>query len=321
MKTNIALLLITLGVCFNSFAQTIAFTVTGVKGLAKVDNVSVKIGSKIKNNQTVKIEPNTYLSLATADHRVLEVTSQGTYSVKDLLAKVPKKQNLNSSYVEFVVDELTKGSEDGIAAKNRFQHMNKTGSVKRSGSGELSNKTGKKAYNFSFLIEKIEAPDHGLTLFGNTLDIDWVVIQAPDAEKVASYEVEILNLEETSLFSQTVNQTNAVIDLSLLDLDKQEGVLFRVTPLDSKGAPWDGASTVGYDLMISLPNETQKQELAAKLPSGNTPMMKLAEAKFFEDQKYYLDAIRAYKQAMAMSNNDPAYEALYYRFWLRHEEK
>jgi hypothetical protein len=316
MKTNIVFLLIFFSVCLSTVAQPVAFTVTGVKGLAKADNSPLKIGAKIKNNQTVKLEQNSYLSLATTDNRVLEVTAKGAYSVTDLLTKVPKKQSLSASYVEFVVDELTKGSEDGIAAKNRFQHMNKTGSVKRD--INMGANSGKKSYQFSFLIEKIEAPDHGLLLFGNTLDIDWAVVQDASAEKINAYEVEILNLEEVSIFSQTVNQPSISIDLSMIDLKNQEGILFRVTPLNSMGEAWDASR---YDLMINLLNDAQKQEVAAKLPKGNTPMMKLAEAKFLEDQKYYLDAIYAYKQAIKMGNNDPIYETLYYRFWLRHEPK
>jgi hypothetical protein len=314
------LLLFLMIACFSASAQQVIFTVTGVKGLAKADNTTLKVGLKIKNNQTLQIEPNTYLSLATTDNRILEVTKQGIYSVKDLLARVPLRQELNASYVAFVVSELTKGSEEQIAAKNRFQHMNKTGAVKRAAGGTLASTKSKKApYDFSFLLEYIDT-ENGHTLFGNMLELGWKVIQSGKAEEIASYEVEILGLDETSLFSQTVHGTEISIDLTYLDLAGKEGIICRVMPLDKDGAFWAGEKE-SYDMLVNLLSEEKKREISAMLAPSRTATEKLVEAKFFEDQKLFIDAIHAYKEAQRLAENNQLYEELYYRFWLRNSEK
>ncbi len=318
LKRQVIFFLVTfLCFCLSASAQQVVFTVTGVKGFAKIGDSKLKVGLKIRNDQILKVEPNTYLSLATTDNRVLEVTKEGSYSVRDLLAKVPSRQDLNTSYVAFVVSELTKGSEEQVAAKNRFQHMNKTGAVKRSYTNKPTTKA-EKDYKFGFLLEYIETKE-GHTLFGNILELDWKVEQPKGADTITNYEVEILSRDETSLFSQTVNGTELSIDLSFLDLAGKEDIICRVIPLNKAGEFWSKQKD-SFDIAIKLLDEKTKNEIASKLIPSRSAMEKLVEAKFFEDKELFLDAMHAYKEAMRLDTN-PLYEELYYRFLLRNSKK
>ncbi len=179
VKRSISFLLLVLSLLVSSYAraQKVVFTVTAVKGYAKLDEAMLKVGSKLKANQTIKVDAHTYLCLATNDNQVLEITTEGTYVVKELLSKVPPRQDLNSSYVQFVVGEITKATEEGVSAKNRFQHMNKTGAVKRS-----INET------VNFFLGNIKT-DNGHILYGNILDVAWQVKQPEGADTVRRFQV------------------------------------------------------------------------------------------------------------------------------------
>lgn len=287
----------------STYAQKVVFTVTAVKGYAKLDETALKVGAKLKNNQTLKVNADTYLCLATNDHQVLEITSQGTYVVKDLLSKIPARQDLNSSYVQFVVGEITKATEDGVSAKNRFQHMNKTGAIKRS-----LNQT------VNFFLENIKT-DNGHILYGHVLELAWQVKQDEGTDTIRRFQISILHLNGFSVFKQVVGTTEMSIDLSNVDLKGQDGFMVQVIPLDNKGKYW-GKDNV-YELYINLLDEKQKQEVSEKISKGNTAIDRLMDARYFESEKLYPDAIRAYKEAIRLSEGSPIYEDLYYSFLLR----
>ncbi len=318
-KKRFVLLLMILGFCTLVSAQDVAFTVISVKGYAQADNIKLKIGSKIKDSQAIKIEDGSYLCLATVDNRVLEITKSGTYIAKSLVSKVPAKEGVNAEYIKFVVDELTKVETEGISAKNRFQHMNKTGAVKRSSGKMESKEANKEAYSIGFLLENIEMEDEHY-LYGNILALAWKVKQPQQGDTIANYEVELLGLDESSIFSQTVNATDVNIDLSLLDMENHEGIICQIIPMDREGNYWKGERTF-YELPIRLLNKSKKEEISKKLGKGATAIEKLMDAKFFEDSKLFLDAAFAYKEAIRLSGGSPTYEELYYRFWIRNSMK
>ncbi|TAH22466.1 MAG: hypothetical protein EAZ08_00900 [Cytophagales bacterium] len=285
------------------FAQKIVFTVMALKGYAKLDDVSLKIGAKLKNNQTLKIDTDTYLCLVTTDQQVLEITTAGTYVVKELMSKVPPRKGLNASYVEFVVSEVTKATEDGISAKNRFQHMNKTGAVKRSMNEVVS-----------FFLSSIKA-DNGHILYGDILDLAWEVKQPTGFDTIRRFQVSVLHLNGMSVFSKVVGSPEISIDLSKVNLKNQDGFTVQVVPLDNKGKYWSKNDI--YKLYINLLDASQKQQISEKISAGSTAIDKLMNAQYFESEKLFPDAIHAYKDAIRLSEGNPIYEDLFYRFWLR----
>ncbi len=305
VSSKINLLLIVFFVFINAYtyAQKVVFTVTAVKGYAKLDETTLKVGAKLKNNQTLKVNADTYLCLATNDHQVLEITTQGTYIVKELLSKIPARQDLNSSYVQFVVGEITKATEDGVSAKNRFQHMNKTGAVKRS-----INET------VNFFLENMKT-ENGHILYGNILELAWQVKQDEGTDTIRRFQVSILHLNGFSVFKQVVGTTEMSIDLSNVNLKGQDGFMVQIIPLDNKGKYW-GKDNI-YELYINLLDEKQKQEVAQKVSKGSTAIDRLMDARYFESEKLYPDAIHAYKEAIRLSEGNPIYEDLYYSFLLR----
>ena len=305
VKRSISFLLLVLSLLVSSYAraQKVVFTVTAVKGYAKLDEAMLKVGSKLKANQTIKVDAHTYLCLATNDNQVLEITTEGTYVVKELLSKVPPRQDLNSSYVQFVVGEITKATEEGVSAKNRFQHMNKTGAVKRS-----INET------VNFFLGNIKT-DNGHILYGNILDVAWQVKQPEGADTVRRFQVSILHLNGLSVFKQVVGTTEISIDLSNVNLKGQDGFMVQVVPLDGKGKYW-GKNNI-YELYINLLDDKQKQQISEKISKGETAIDRLMDAQYFESEKLFPDAVHAYKEAIRISEGNPIYEDLYYSFLLR----
>lgn len=306
IKNNVSFFLLLTSCLFigsHTYAQKVVFTATATKGYVKLDNSPLKVGTKIKNNQTVKIDIDSYLCLATNDQQIVEITTAGTYSVKELLNRVAPRKDLNPAYIEFVVGEITKATEDGVSAKNRFQHMNKTGAVKRS-IHEIVN----------FYLSNVKM-DNGHILYGNVLDLAWEVKQPEGMDTIRRFQVSVLHLNGTSVFSQVVGVAEISIDLDKVNLKNQDGFTVQVVPLDSKGKYWSSDDV--YKLYINLLDIPQKQQVSDKLSKGATAIDKLMDARYFESEKLFPDAAHAYKEAIRLSEGNPIYEDLLFRFWLR----
>jgi len=273
------------------------FKVIGSKGSVMLGNQKLKVGMLLSPEETIEIGDDAYLCLATLDtHKVIELTSKnkGKHTVKEILAKVPAKQDLEEKYVAFVVNELTKQDNSGITAKNRFQHMNKTGAVKRGGV----------AKSFIEDIRK-DIGNKVPEIYGDKILMVWYLGDKPAevelAKSVKKYKVEIMSSsDETVYFEQVVEgkeSSELLIDLSKVKNNGDNDLVYRITALDEKGKKVDKTDIDTFPIKIL--DAHQKKHHAKHLPhaSSHTVLSLLEKAKYFEGHGLFIDAMVAYKEA------------------------
>jgi len=289
------------------YAQQIVFTVLGIKGSVKVGDDKLKVGYKLKTGQSVQIGEDSYLSLSSSNSKLMEITQQGTYTVKQLLEKLPAAQSMNKAYADFVVSELTKVEAEGISAKNRFQHMNKSGSVKRGGV-------------VTSYLDFFKTGDEGHKLYGTTLNLMWYVFEKPNSQKlpIASYAVEVVGIDDTPYAKQNTKESEALIDLSKMSRAETQSVIAKIIPLDSKGISLDKTEIDGVTINLLSDAERKSIKEQIKQFAGKSATNKLMEARFFEEKHFYIDAMVSYKEAISLSGGSEEYENMYYQYLLRY---
>ncbi|SFE59777.1 hypothetical protein SAMN04488541_1003161 [Thermoflexibacter ruber] len=279
-----------------TFSQTI-FKVLASRGQVMLGSEKLKVGTQLSANQNIEIGSDAYLCLATLpEHKIVELTAKdkGKHNTKDILAKVPANQNWQKTYVGFVVNELTKQDNSGITAKNRFQHMNKTGAVKRGGVAK------------SFIEDiRRDMGNKVPQVYGDKILLIWYLGDKPNevelAKSVRKYKIEIMSSsDETVFFEQIVEgkeSSELLIDLAKVKNNGDNDLVYKITALDEKGKKVD---TTNIDTFpIKLMSESEKKTYAKDLAkfSNQSVLSLLEKAQYFENKGLYIDAMVAYKEA------------------------
>ncbi|MCS7018858.1 MAG: hypothetical protein RMJ87_08120 [Cytophagales bacterium] len=287
----------------NVFAQTYAFKVLASKGNNTIDGQAIKVGTQISDNQTLIVSEGAYLSLAHHSGKAIEVPA-GRHKVQDLSNKIAQNQSITAKYAKFVVNELTQEEQNAAAARNRFQHMNKTGSVER---------------DLVISSVRLWLPLNSM-LMGQQLLLKW-----SDVEKNpnATYQVQISDLSEKVLFSALTKEKELLIDLVKANLHNEPNFIVKVLPVDAaSGKPKVLPEQIDGSILIKPENETVanlKAELAEiqKEFGNRSAIGKLAEANLFEENNMIANALLAYEEALKISGGVPQYKELYNSFLLR----
>jgi DNA polymerase IIIc chi subunit len=286
------------------FAQDYAFKVLASKGNNTIDGQAVKVGAKISDNQTIKVSEGAYLSLAHHSGKAIEVAA-GSYKAKDLSSKIGQNTSMTSKYAKFVVNELTQDEQSVAAARNRFQHMNKTGSVER---------------DLTVSSVRVWLPLNSM-IIGEQLLLKWSDAKADDPS--TAYQVQISDLSDQVLFSSQTKERQLLVNLTAEQLAGQPHLIVKVLPVDAASGKLKVAPEQIDGSILIKPEGTALTELSKELADirkefGNTSAIgKLAEANFFEEKGLIADAVAAYETAIKISGNAPQYQELYTAFLVR----
>ncbi|WP_448520357.1 hypothetical protein [Rhodoflexus sp.] len=301
ITTSVALFFLLIG---NAIAQDYAFKVLASKGTNTLDGQPIKVGFKITDNQTVFVPEGAYLSLAHHTGKAIEVAA-GSHKVKDLSNKVVQQSSVTSKYAKFVVNELTQG-EQSAAARNRFQHMNKIGSVER---------------DLAVSSVRVWLP------LNSTILSDQLLIRWSDVQPNESYEVQVSDLSDQLLYSSRTREQHLLLDLKSEQLSGQPYLIVKVIPVDqASGKIKIGAEQIDGNILVRPQGEALtnlQRELAEirKEFGNNSAIGKLIEANFFEENDMIAEALNAYESALAISGQTPQYEEMYQAFLIRNAFK
>lgn len=277
------------------YAQSYSFRVLGTKGNNTAAGNALKVGSTITATQTITVGADAYLGLAHSSGKTLELKKPGTYTVKELEAKLNSAQSdLASQYAKFIVDELT-ASGDGAGRQTR---MSKTGSVQRASA------------NAAIHVMMPSATD----VIDGKITLKWYLgdnakIGSHDAKK---YKVHITNMFGELIAEKEVSEKELTLDLSSDEFKKEtKALMYSVSVV---GHPEVNSGDELYSLKKLKPAEMQniKKELAS-LPTDDSALNKVILARFFEDKGLIGNAIFAYEEAVKSSELDQ-YQSLYNSF-------
>jgi hypothetical protein len=277
-------------------AQTYSFRVLGTKGANTAGGNALRVGSTIAPNQTITVGTDAYLGLAHSSGKTLELKKAGTYTVKELEAKLNTHQSdLASQYAKFIVDELTASGD----AAGRQARMSKTGSVQRASAAMAPIQV--------MLPTATDVLDGKITLKWYLSDN--AKIHANDVKK---YKVSVTNMFGEMLVEKEVTEKEITLDLLSDELKKEsKAIMYSVSVV---GHPEVNSGDEPYSLKKLKPTEMQsiKHELAS-LPTDDSALNKIILARFFEDKGLIANAMYAYEEAVKSSELDQ-YQSLYNSF-------
>ncbi len=275
------------------FGQDYAFKVLGNKGdneakAAGGDWVALKIGSTIKEGETVKVGQDSYLGLLHNSGRTLELKDPGEYKVSDLEKKLSSgSASLASKYADFVLSKMT--------SSNQGNNMAVTGAVERSADDNSI---------------KVNLPS-SVDLYNPDAIITWNPVQGNP-----TYDVMLKNMFDEVIMETTVDQPSIKLNFDDPKLKDQRLIIFSVKVKDD-----DSKQSGEYGIKKLTPDEAQSIKTSLdslKTEIGDsTALDKIILASFYEENNLLIDAATNYEYAIQMSPGVDDYKNAYKQFLVR----
>lgn len=292
MKTPGLTLLLTCFISF-AFAQDYAFKVLANKGTNEVksgnDWLPVKTGASLKDNDELKLSPNSYMGLVHATGKPLELKEAGNYKVSELAAKIKTGTSILTKYTDFILS-----SNSAEAKKNR---LSATGAVDR---GENA------------AIQLILPQNQHSGIYNNIALVSWVGSAAP-----SPFIVTIRNMFDDELSQVETPEHNFQIDLADPKFSKENALLIEVK---SKTDPKQVSKQHLIKKLAPAEQESVKKSLDEIMGevSEHTALNKFILAGFYEENNLFIDAISAYEEAIRLAPDVASYKEAYDDFLIRH---
>jgi len=297
MKTQKLTLLFALLASFAS-AQDYAFKVLATKGANEVksgtDWVPLKTGASLRANDELKISENAYVGLVHSKGTPVELKVAGNYPVKKLDDDVKNKPatGVLNKYTDFILSSNS--------AENKKNRLSATGAVDR---GE------------NYAIKLLLPENQYSGIFNNEAIITW------DGSKASGpYVVTLKNMFDDELVKFETPETNFKIDLNDPHYAKENAILVEVR---SKSDPKQISKQHLIKRLAPGEQATVKKKLEADMSSATeqTALNKYLLAGFYEENKLFIDALTAYKEAIQLAPDVPTYQEGLDEFLLRNNMK
>jgi len=296
MKTKLLTLLFAVVISGYTVAQDYAFKVLANKGTNEVKSgdawVPLKAGASLKSSDEVKLADNAYVGLVHSSGKPMELKKAGSYKVDALEKEVPKGSSVLSKYTDFILS-----SNSAEAKKNR---LSATGAVHR---GE------------TYAIQLMLPENQHSGIYNNAAIINW------EGTKVAGpYVVTLRNMFDDELAKFETPETSFQVDLTDPKFAKENAILVEVK---SKADPKQVSKQHLIKKLTPADEERVKTSLNEIIGDigEQTAMNKILLASFYEENNLFIDAIKAYEDAIKLAPDVDMYKEYYEEFLLRHGMK
>ena len=277
------------------YAQDEIFKVLASSGSNKVQTQGASdwkplyFGKKLMKGDKIKIADKGYVGLVFKNGKSIEIKKAGEYEVNKLVGDVSKQNaSVNTKYTDFLAGEMSKTGNDDMA-RNRYKHMSVTGSVKR-GHNEIP-----------IFVDSIT---NSMNVLGNEVLIKW--------EPEVNTKIYIVQL--SNLFGDVISTKETTESSILLNIDSKNEKMYIATISSKEQAD------VKNDVRISYPSNDKALELNKQLAdlkaqlSEETALNKIILASFYEDNKFYPEAMQSYEAAIKMEPGVEDYQIAYNQF-------
>jgi hypothetical protein len=286
-------------------AQQYEFKVMASKGKPTVQKSSsgswsnIKLGTKIHLNDKIKLSGNSYISLVHKSGSTLELKKAGIYSVKKLSGQIGSNEtNVSKRFADYLLDEIG-GSDDLLARGDHRSNMEFTGSVERG--IETQPFINKKAI-------QLNSP-RKVNFLSSVLTFRW-----HDYENTQEYEFILSDRFDKPVYTKDVQNTYITIDAHELGLERDTYYFWTVKP---KGKEKNKSNDACFLILSEEKTGTIKDTvdmIKKEVGDQNSASAKIILAAFYE-QNYIIDeALKSYREAIALAPDVEIYNKLYKRF-------
>ena len=278
-------------------AQNYAFKVMGNKGANEVKSGNnwepLKIGTMLQPGDEIKVSPNAYIAMVHSSGKPLEWREAGTYKVANMEANVKAGSSVVNKYTDFILSNNSAESQ-----KNR---LSATGAVTRA--------TGES-------IKVFLPGNQDAGLYNTYAIVSW----HEENGSSKAYIVTLSSLFGDELMKIESDKTNVKLDLSNPRFATENAILISVT---SKDNPRLKSQEFILKKLSASHYASVKSGLVDILPdlAEETALNKFILAGFYEQNKLVVDALTAYKEAIALAPDVPTYEEAYQDFLVRNRLK
>jgi hypothetical protein len=275
-------------------AQSYSFKVLVNKGKNEIKSGSgwqdVKVGASLKESDEIKVGSNAYVGLVHASGKPIELKEAKTYKVVDLAKKVSGGASVITKYTDFILSS-NETKKNNLAA---------TGAVHR-GFGELA-------------VFLPTTPEQTVYYQGTQL-LTW-----DNSEFKGPYVVTFTSLFGDELKVQNTTENFVSVDLEAKEFQNEDNVMVAVVskPENKKSG----------DFTLKKLSKADKARIKALLASEvgaasseENALAKSLLAAFYENNNLLIDAATAYRQAIVLAPDVPAYQENFNDFLLRHKLK
>jgi len=283
-------------------AQAYAFRVLANKGLNSVKISSagqewqpVKTGVKLNKGDEIMVSANGYVGLVHSSGKTHEIKVAGTYNVNDLVNKISaNSSSVASKYANFVLAQMTKEEVD--VNKNSRANNKATGAVERGSANDSP----------ILLYSKSQT-----NVFSPVTVVKWGALK-PGEE----YIVSVKNIFEENVFTTQTTDTKITLDFNDPKLKNEKLLLVTVV---SKADAKMTSMQVGIKRLSEEDGKNISKEFDVLMAENGeeTPLNKIIQATFFEQNDLLLDAITNYEAAVKMAPDVEEYKTMYTEFLVR----
>lgn len=280
-------------------SENIVFKVLASYGEVKVQSgedrewKTLSIGTMLSLNDKLKLSGTSYLGLIHNCGKTIELKKEGEYQIRSLAKDVSTNAiGISQKFANYVLGEIAR-VDDPSNLSDYKGTMSIAGSVERA------------ALNVIFLYMP-----RNTNLNENTVTFTWYQIKNPDR-----YKFTLVDKNAKLLFEQETQDTSVTVDLQKLSIERGECFYWSV----HKSYYPELKSTEDYCITL-LP----EQSIAAirdtlnliRKELGNEDMAaaKLVLASYYESNRLYMNADKAYQQAIELEPQVEAYRKAYAMF-------
>lgn len=273
------------------------FKVIASSGQNEKSGTGVKIGTQIASTDQIKVGVKSYLGLSYAKGGTVQISKAGTYSAKDLEAKLlASSKSSSQKYADFIIGEVVKNGDANIH-KNPYAYQNVTGSVERAThaiSVDLPNTTRymKDAYTFNW--QKVIGGKN--------------------------YQIQLFNQFEEVVKTVNTQDTTYTINLNSQELKESDFVKVVIT---CKEVKFPSNQIPAFSFIKEDSDKEVKQKIEkfkSSLGEGYSEdaQKQLELALFLEENKFIVDAFEAYKKATELEPANETIKIAYEQFRIRY---
>lgn len=305
-KLSLISLILAVSMISVAFGQQYEFKVMATKGNLTVQKEKsnswnpIKLGTQVFGSDKIKLGgDNPYMSLVHKSGKTLEIKKSGTYTVSDLTKQIGTKgAGVSKKFADYLMDELG-DSDDLLADGDHRKNMGVTGSVTRAIPDQpFIKKDGL----------RLNSP-RKVNLINSVFTFRWISV-----DNTKEYEFVLTDRFDKPVMTKEVHGNSITLNADELKLARNTYYFWKVRAKGDKKSKSDDACflVLSDDKIKSIQDtiETIKNEVG----EDNNPTSKIILAAFYE-QNYIIDeALRSYREAVALAPDVDFYQKLYQRF-------